>query len=479
VVDPDAGEEPAPKRGRQPRGEGSISKVQRRFNGKSVTRYRLRLRDPLQPNVPVVDRTYRSRPEALQARRTALARLNQGEPVLNPNQRVGPLLEKHLATKKGVLRHRSYLNLERHFRIWTIPYFAPMTLARMNTLDELNAYVTHLLTTDSATTHRKLGIEYVLVLFQEVKTFLETCVAAGYIGRSLAATKDVALPELPKARINLPMEFRYWTLEEALRYQEVALRTPRGIPFLLQLHWGLRSGETRGVLEHHLHLDGPSPFLLVLTQVTEREKSDEEDGPIGTRPVSGGRHRGEGLEVKEDLKTPAAYRIIPLSPTWVALLRQALAWRDAQRAKAGARWDTRYALVFTTRTGAPFASTSFRTIHYTICDQAGVRRITNHGLRHMATSLLLAAGVPRDEVIRILGHRSTRELEGHQSGGYTDALREWAPRTAGVMERLLPLPGTDLQAAATPVDWVATAGASRMVLPPPPDDPPDGSDDPA
>ena len=77
----------------------------------------------------------------------------------------------------------------------------------------------------------------------------------------------------------------------------------------------------------------------------------------------------------------------------------------AERFNSGSDW-TETGLVFTTLRGAPIQPANVNKLFGALCDQAGVRRIRFHDLRHSCATLLYELGVPIENIQDILGHSS-------------------------------------------------------------------------
>lgn len=78
-------------------------------------------------------------------------------------------------------------------------------------------------------------------------------------------------------------------------------------------------------------------------------------------------------------------------------------------APAAAAWEApRTGRVFPTGRGTLLDPANLRRSLRAVIEQAGLARWHPHELRHSATSLLSAAGVPLEEVADVLGHASTR-----------------------------------------------------------------------
>ncbi|MFF4726469.1 site-specific integrase [Streptomyces mirabilis] len=91
-------------------------------------------------------------------------------------------------------------------------------------------------------------------------------------------------------------------------------------------------------------------------------------------------------------KTRAAERRIALPTTCLTALEQHRQNQERQRMAAGARWREN-GLIFTTRVGTPLDPSDVARRFTGLLDQAGIRRIRFHDLRHTCATLLLEQGV--------------------------------------------------------------------------------------
>jgi integrase len=76
-----------------------------------------------------------------------------------------------------------------------------------------------------------------------------------------------------------------------------------------------------------------------------------------------------------------------------------------QRSNSGSEW-TETGLVFTTLRGALIQPANVNKLFGALSDQAGVRRIRFHNLRHSCATLLYELGLPIENIQDILGHSS-------------------------------------------------------------------------
>jgi len=120
-------------------------------------------------------------------------------------------------------------------------------------------------------------------------------------------------------------------------------------------------------------------------------------------------------------KTDKSRRTRPLPSAVGEVLRAHRARQAKDRLRAGALWSEPIpGLVFTTDTGKPLhGSTVLHEFQRTLA-AAGLPRMTVHGLRHGAATLLLAQGVDLKTVSAILGHSQislTADLYSHVGQG--------------------------------------------------------------
>jgi integrase len=93
--------------------------------------------------------------------------------------------------------------------------------------------------------------------------------------------------------------------------------------------------------------------------------------------------------------------------------------QDKERVKAGDAWED-HGLVFCTPLGTPLDPDNHRKAFAKLTKRAGIGEWHPHELRHSATSIMLAQGVPIEVVSKILGHTSIRitaDVYGHILNG--------------------------------------------------------------
>ncbi len=131
-------------------------------------------------------------------------------------------------------------------------------------------------------------------------------------------------------------------------------------------------------------------------------------------------------------KTEESQRTVMLPALVVAALGEHLARREQERAIAGDHW-VESGCVFTTRRGTFLDARNMLRDYYKLRDAAASPAIRFHDLRHLAASLLHAAGVPSQAIRKLLGHASVRTTEEI----YTHVTKDMEPAAAGKMTSIL------------------------------------------
>ncbi|MER7361681.1 tyrosine-type recombinase/integrase [Nonomuraea wenchangensis] len=119
------------------------------------------------------------------------------------------------------------------------------------------------------------------------------------------------------------------------------------------------------------------------------------------------------------------------SPELLAQLKAHREIQDAEREKAGDRWEE-HDLVFPTKYGTAVERTEDWKVWKAILKQAGVRDIRVHDARHTAATLLIEQGVNIRVVQQVLGHTrvTTTERYTHVS---TPLMRDAGERLASAL----------------------------------------------
>lgn len=130
---------------------------------------------------------------------------------------------------------------------------------------------------------------------------------------------------------------------------------------------------------------------------------DDIDLERGHLQVRATLHRVGGRLVREPMpRTKSSRRALRLPALVVDALKAHRSSQAVERMAARAWADP--TLVFTTRVGTAIEPRNSLWAFHTLCDQAGVRRVRIHDLRHAAASFMLLQGIDLRIVMGTLGH---------------------------------------------------------------------------
>lgn len=181
------------------------------------------------------------------------------------------------------------------------------------------------------------------------------------------------------------------TREEVLQFLAAARGHPLEALFVVAASTGLRQAEVLGLTWPCVDLD--EGFVRVERTLVWYEKAFHMDPP----------------------KTAKSRRAVAIPAQVAELLRTRRLRQVEQRLKAEA-WGNDWELVFTGESGTPIGARAVHHQFVRLLDQAGVRRVRFHDLRHGAATFLLAQGVPMKVVQEVLGHAQmsmTADLYSH------------------------------------------------------------------
>lgn len=211
-----------------------------------------------------------------------------------------------------------------------------------------------------------------------------------YVHRVLrVALQDAVTDELltdnvaKKVRVAQKYRPRFvpWTGAEARRFL-AASRSDRWYAlYAVALSLGLRRGEALGL------------------------RWSDVDFDAGVLHVRQALHRVNGRLVFGPVKTDDSERAVAIPRPCTRVLREHRVRQDRERRSAGDRWQES-GLVFTTGLGTAIEPRNVNRHFAKLCDEAGVRRIRFHDLRHSCATLLYEQGVPLENIQDVLGHSS-------------------------------------------------------------------------
>lgn len=185
------------------------------------------------------------------------------------------------------------------------------------------------------------------------------------------------LVDPPKVRQS---EIEFWRPEESRRFLEVAKGHRNYAFYATALGTGMRPGEVAGLKWSDVDFDAKR--ITVRRTLTKPGPAPKFGPP----------------------KTKAGRRAIALSPSLVSLLRRHKAIQNRERLSLGEEFED-HDLVFTQPNGRSLHTNNMQKREFTeLIKEAGLPRITLHGLRHTHATELLMRGVHPKVVQERLGH---------------------------------------------------------------------------
>lgn len=212
---------------------------------------------------------------------------------------------------------------------------------------------------------------------------LEIAYRYEYVEKNVARMVGAPRPERYEAK---PL-----TRDEVVEFLEAARGHPLEALFVVAASTGLRQAEVLGLTWPCVDLE--EGFVRVDRTLARYDRAFHMDPP----------------------KTATSRRAVAVPSQVVDMLRICRLQQFEQRLKAP-HWENEWDLVFTSESGAPIGPRAVHHEFVRLLDQAGVRRVRFHDLRHGAATFLLAQGVPMKVVQEVLGHAQmsmTADLYSH------------------------------------------------------------------
>lgn len=266
---------------------------------------------------------------------------------------------------KSTIRTTSYLSYESHLRNHICPYIGTKRLDRIDG-GVLNDLFTHLLTRGRRT-GGGLSPATVKRVHAVLHRAFRDAVRWELIDRNPAASADP-----PKLRAAHQVEFSTWSAAELGRFLEIARDDPLYVLWLLLASTGMRRGEALGLRWCDVDL-GRGQAAIRQTVVSHNYR----------------------IALSEP-KTARGRRVVALDDYTVKVL---VAYKQF-------RQPSEEDLLFGYTTGYPLNPIDVSKRFRTMCEEAELRRIRLHDLRHTHATLALQAGVHPKIVSERLGHSS-------------------------------------------------------------------------
>jgi len=398
-------------------GEGTV--FSKTLRGKVKWVAQVSLPPGLDGKRPRTSRTCATRKEAEKARRDMLAAREQGRLAI---QRRENILDYGLDWIRKVkfyqVRDTTAWDYEARLRREIAPYLGAVNMVDL-TAPKVEAWMALLREQGRAATTVN-GARAVLNMMCKHAT------KNGFIPHNpVAATDTVKHQPGDRTQVRSP-----WSREELGRVLTASVGSPVDCFIHLMAHTGIRPGEALGLRWEDVDLDAKSFYVTGTLKEARRILGDG---------------RGVVRHQRNEPKTSASRRQLPISETlYEALLRQQVTQFEARRA-AGVQWENS-GYVLTSAVGTPVFNSNNRSRYKKFLATIGTRYIRPHDIRHTVVTILLNdADMPIEKVSQAVGHTridTTKQI-------YAKHIPRYNNDAINALSAVLPGPSREIEVTST------------------------------
>lgn len=301
----------------------------------------------------------------------------------------------------------SDMTVDEWFKLWVeeiVGNLAPNTLRNYNERYNINVkpVIGQLKLSEVKPLHCKMVLNRMEKEYSG-STVRLTYIAMGAMFKSALQNGMIVRHPMDGVRYTKPIravsDIKFLTVEEQALFLEVAERSHNYYQYALLLETGLRTGELIGLTWDAI--DWKKRTLTVNKTLEYRHD--------------------QGCWRAGPPKSQQSYRTIPLTAKAYSILKavaseakdrkksellsQTLEYIDRHTGKTS-KLVMRDLVFINFRTGEPTKNSSYDTHLYKLCDEAGIKRISMHVLRHTYATRAIERGVPPKVLQKLLGHAS-------------------------------------------------------------------------
>jgi integrase len=368
---------------RRAKGEGSISK---RTNGK--------WRAYVTKGGERVHFTGNTKSECQEWMRSMLNQFDKGLTVNGAKTTVREYLEKWLNSNKFNYESQTYLDYSRYCRKDITPILGNMKLKDLS-IQIINDLYAKLFTDGK-------GLPTIKYIHRVFHSALNAACVEGYLAynpsnrptfpnpKSHQAVKMMSIKEMASKESDADLfeedyvddEMQVWTESELSHFLVTALGNIHYCLFDLETKTGLRAGELLGLLIRDVEFRDDYALIKVQRQI----KKVKDVGWVFLTP-----------------KTKSGVRTLKVGANTARVLKEHLHQIDIIKQVNKKNWHE-YGLLFPSGYGTPIDLSNLRKDYNTLIQEAHLRKIRFHDLRHTVASILLSNKIPVGVVSRMLGH---------------------------------------------------------------------------
>lgn len=216
------------------------------------------------------------------------------------------------------------------------------------------------------------------------------------------AVKTDRLKSNPSDKVELPSKEKhlanFYSVEDCKKILEVAKSSKIEIVVYLAAKFGLRRGEIIGLRWDCVDFDNKVLYIR---------------GTMSDRGASGS--KVANTHYKPNAKTDASYRAFPMSDATIEYLKNVKAWQDKRKQYPG--YNLEWSDYVCVRVNGDLIPLEYVTrVFPKMCENAGMKRLRLHELRHTNVSLLLEKNMNMKEISAWSGHSTistTMNIYGH------------------------------------------------------------------